>query len=50
MFLVVGLVASLGLVGTAAAASGNMNGPYVVSTGGKGVIKTFNDDYSSKGR
>ena len=44
----VGLVA-LGL-GTAAAASGNMNGPYVVSTGGQGVIKTFNDDYSSKGR
>jgi hypothetical protein len=33
----------------AGVSSANMNGPYLVSTAGKGPINSFNTDYESKG-
>ena len=44
-----GLLATASTTHAEPTASGNMNGRYLVSTGGKGPIHSFNDDYASKG-
>lgn len=49
MKVAIAVICAIAAVGSAAAASGNMNGKYSVATGAGKQDAPWNDDYASKG-